>query len=45
MDSNLLISTVATAALIAIIGGFLISRVITLASERESQKQILRDVF
>lgn len=47
MDSNLLISTVATstAALIAIIGGFLVSRVITLASEREGQKQILRDVF
>ena len=46
MDSNLLISTVvtATAALIAIIGGFLVSRVITLASEQDGLKHKLRDI-
>jgi uncharacterized protein (DUF342 family) len=38
MDLNILISTIvtATAALVAIIGGFLVSRVITMVSERKS---------
>lgn len=46
MDLNILISTVvtATAALIAIIGGFLISRVITLSSEQSGIRRRLREI-
>ena len=46
MDLNILISTVvtATAALIAIIGGFLISRVITLSSEQSGIRRKLREI-
>lgn len=46
MDLNLLISTVitATAALIAIIGGFLISRVITLSSEQNGIRRRLCEI-
>lgn len=46
MDLNLLISTVitATAALIAIIGGFLISRVITLSSEQNGIRRKIREI-
>lgn len=46
MDLNLLIATVvtATAALIAIIGGFLISRVITLSSEQSGIRRRLREI-
>ena len=46
MDLNLLIVTVitATAALIAIIGGFLISRVITLSSEQGGIRRRLREI-
>jgi len=42
MDLNILISTIvtATAALVAIIGGFLVSRVITMASERKGIERI-----
>ncbi|AUD14934.1 MULTISPECIES: hypothetical protein [unclassified Planococcus (in: firmicutes)] len=47
MDLNLLIATVitATAALIAIIGGFLISRVITLSSEQSGIRRRLREIM
>jgi hypothetical protein len=46
MDLNLLIATVvtATAALIAIIGGFLVSRVITLSSEQSGIRRRLREI-
>lgn len=46
MDLNLLIATVvtATSALIAIIGGFLISRVITLSSEQSGIRRRLREI-
>ena len=46
MDLNMLISTIitATAALTAIIGGFLVSRVITLASDKNSIKRRLREI-
>lgn len=46
MDLNILISTTvtSTAALIAIIGGFLVSRIITLSSEQSSIKRRLKEV-
>lgn len=46
MDLNPLITTIvtATAALTAIIGGFLISRVITLSSEQSSIRRRLREI-
>lgn len=46
MDLNILIATTvtATAALIAIIGGFLISRVITLSSEQNGIRRRLREI-
>ena len=46
MDLNQLITTIvtATAALTAIIGGFLISRVITLSSEQSGIKRRLREI-
>lgn len=46
IDLNTLISTIitATAALVAIIGGFLISRVITLSSEQTGIKRRLKEI-
>lgn len=46
MDLNTLISTIvtSTAALVAIIGGFLISRVITLSSEQTGVKRKLNEI-
>ena len=46
MDLNILISTIitATAALVAIIGGFLVSRVITLAGEKQSIERRLKEI-
>jgi len=46
MDLNILISTIitATAALVAIIGGFLVSRVITMASEKQSIERRLKEI-
>lgn len=46
MDLNILISTIiaATAALVAIIGGFLVSRVISLSSERVGIDRRLREI-
>ncbi|SIT00446.1 hypothetical protein [Salimicrobium salexigens] len=46
MDLNVLISSIitATAALVAIIGGFLVSRVISLSSERSTIERRLREI-
>lgn len=46
IDLNILISTIiaSTAALVAIIGGFLVSRVITLSSEKNSIVRRLREI-
>lgn len=46
MDLNGLISTIisSTAALVAIIGGFLVSRVISLSSEKNSIVRRLREI-
>lgn len=46
MDLNILLSTIisATAALVAIIGGFLVSRVISLSSEQSSIQRKLREI-
>lgn len=46
MDLNILISTIitSTAALVAIIGGFLVSRVITLAGEKHSIERRLKEI-
>ncbi|TFJ93138.1 hypothetical protein [Lentibacillus salicampi] len=46
MDLNILISSIiaATAALVAIIGGFLVSRVISLSSERSTIERRLREI-
>ena len=46
IDLNILISTIisATAALVAIIGGFLVSRVITLSSEKNSIVRRLKEI-
>lgn len=46
MDLNILISTIvtATAALVAIIGGFLVSRVITMSSERKGIERRVREI-
>lgn len=46
MDLNILISTIvtATAALVAIIGGFLVSRVITMVSERKGIERRVREL-
>lgn len=46
MDLNTLISTIitSTAALVAIIGGFLVSRVISISSEQNSIKRRIREI-
>lgn len=46
MDLNILISSIitGTSALVAIIGGFLVSRVISLSSERSAIERRLREI-